>query len=353
MSVLQLQQANGSIVGVGCKIACGKRVLAKQDGRYARYMAVLVKNRCIVDYPSGLCYNLHMKCLIVKNAFDKGASQQRKLARIIEELVAAGVEYEVAPNDSLLATITGGVADSRVEADFCFYFDKDKYVAELLEKRGLRLFNSAEAMAICDDKMQTHIRLAGSGVPMPDTISAPLCYTPLAFSDEFLHGVTARLGLPLIVKQCYGSFGEQVYLAKTTGELASIVDRIKGSAYLFQRYVAESSGTDTRVIVIGGRAVCAMRRVNPKDFRSNVELGGVACPVELTAELAAICELAAKTIGLDYCGVDVLSSTDGPLVCEVNSNAMFNAMEQVTGLNIAKRYVEYAISTVKDKQKIL
>lgn len=294
-----------------------------------------------------------MKCLIVINAFDKGASQQRKLARITDELRAAGVEYEVVSNDRLLAVITDGAVDSRVKADFCFYLDKDKYVAQLLEKHGLRLFNSAEAMAICDDKMQTHIRLVGSGVPMPDTISAPLCYTPSAnVSREFLRSVTAKLGLPLIVKQCYGSFGEQVYLAKTDDELASIVDRIKGSAYLFQRYVAESRGDDMRVIVIGGRAVCAMRRTNPNDFRSNVELGGIASPVALTAEIANICELAARTIGLDYCGVDVLLSDNGAIVCEVNSNAMFNAMEQVTGLNIAKMYVEYAINAVNCKQKI-
>ena len=291
-----------------------------------------------------------MKCLIVTNAYDKGLSQQKKVERITAELQALDVQTETVTNDRFLAYIKDGKAFSSVDADFCFYFDKDKYTAELLEQCGLKLFNSAKSMAVCDDKMQTHICLAQSGIPMPNTIGGALCYTQDAtVSREYLQGVTDRLGLPLVVKQCYGSFGAQVFLANTFDELAKITDRVKHSAYLFQSYVAESCGRDVRVIVIGSRAVCAMLRQNDNDFRSNVELGGKATAVKITPQIAEICEQTAVALKLDYCGIDVLLSDNGPLVCEVNSNAMFNAMEQATGFNVAKMYVEHALSVVKRK----
>ena len=288
-----------------------------------------------------------LKGLILTNPYDDNPAQMRKAARMQEELTNLGVEVEVKKNDQFVASVIDGNAECFVNADFVLYFDKDKYVAALLDKCGVRVFNSAEATAICDDKMLTHVALCNNGIPMPTTLPGALCYNERGeVSDEYLHNAIDRLGLPMIVKQCHGSFGEQVYLANSFDELKQIVKSIKMSAYLFQQYEFQSSGRDARVIVIGGKTVCGMLRENLHDFRSNVAHGGKATAMEVPKEIARLCEKAAKTIGLDYCGVDVLL-TDPPKICEVNSNAMFEAMEEATGLNVAKLYAQHIVKCVK------
>ena len=281
------------------------------------------------------------------NPYDDNPTQARKVARMSEEFAALGVHIDVKKNDEFVASVIDGNAESIVDADFVLYFDKDKYAAEILEKCGIRVFNSARATAICDDKMATHIVLADNGVDMPNTLSGALCYNEKGdVSDEYIQGAIDRLGLPMVVKQCHGSYGEQVYLASSFDELKQIVKKIKMSAYLMQQYEFQSSGRDMRVIVIGGKVVCGMLRENLTDFRSNIAHGGKASAVTVPKNIATMCEKAAQIIGLDYCGVDVLL-TDPPKICEVNSNAMFEAMENATGVNVAKLYAEHIVKCVK------
>ena len=288
-----------------------------------------------------------LKGVILTNPYDDNPSQRNKVARMKEEFDRLGVVVEVKRNDEFVASIIDGNAECFLDADFVLYFDKDRYVAELLEKCGVRVFNSAEATAICDDKMLTHLTLCNHCIPMPNTLSGALCYNEKGeVSDDYLQNAVDKLGLPMIVKQCHGSFGEQVYLANSFDELRQIVKNVKMTSYLFQQYEFQSSGRDMRVIVIGGKAVCAMLRQNLDDFRSNIAHGGKASAVDVPKDVARLCEKAANIIGLDYCGVDVLL-TDPPKICEVNSNAMFEAMERATGVNVAKLYAEHIVKCVK------
>ena len=288
-----------------------------------------------------------LKGIILTNPYDDNPSQRNKVARMKEEFDRLGVVVEVKKNDEFVASIIDGSAECFLDADFVLYFDKDRYVAELLEKCGVRVFNSAEATAICDDKMLTHLALCNHCIPMPNTLSGALCYNEKGeVSDDYLQNAVDRLGLPMIVKQCHGSFGEQVFLANSFDELRQIVKNVKMTSYLFQQYEFQSSGRDMRVIVIGGKAVCAMLRQNLDDFRSNIAHGGKASAVDMPKDVARLCEKAANIIGLDYCGVDVLL-TDPPKICEVNSNAMFEAMERATGVNVAKLYAEHIVKCVK------
>lgn len=288
-----------------------------------------------------------MKGIIITNPFDENATQLYKVKRMTGEFERLGVDVETVKNDRFLAFIKNGDIVCRQDADFALYFDKDKYVARMLEKQGVRVFNSAAALEICDDKMLTHITLANAGIPMPTTMSGALCYVrDGVISRDYLCRVADELELPLVVKECYGSYGEQVYLAKTIDELSNIVEKIKNKSYLFQRYVKESSGRDMRVIVIGDKVVCGMTRTSETDFRSNVQHGGKATPCEVPDNIAELCVKAAKVIGLDYCGIDVLLGNT-PEICEVNSNAMFTAMEQVTGINVAAAYAEHIFKSVK------
>ena len=226
--------------------------------------------------------------------------------------------------------------------------DKDKYTSAILEKSGLRLFNSHAAVRVCDDKMETHLALAGKGIPMPPTVGGLLCYdldAKVKADDMAL--IEKTLGYPVIVKECYGSLGKGVYKADDRQALEALCEKLKCAPHLFQKFITSSAGKDVRVIVIGGKAVAAMQRKSETDFRSNLELGGTAKPVGIDDCLRDICELTAKTLNLDYCGIDVLYGENGSyLVCEVNSNAFFGGIERVTGVNIARLYAEYIYSKI-------
>ena len=109
---------------------------------------------------------------------------------------------------------------------------------------------------------------------------------------------------------------------------------------IYQRFIGKG-GRDIRVMVIGGKALAAMERRNENDFRSNIELGGVGVGIELSESVREIAEGAARTLGLDYCGVDVLSDGRSFYICEVNSNAFFKGFYAATGVNVAKEYASY------------
>lgn len=297
-----------------------------------------------------------MSGFIVINAYPNGEKFYRQAERIASELTALDVEVDIFRNGEVSAWITekGEVETSlQKEYDFCVYLDKDKYLGELLQKSGLRLFNSAQAVAICDDKMSTYLSLASHGIPLVKTISAPLCYTPSAVPDKaFLSQVGECLGFPLIAKKSYGSFGAGVKLVHDMQELENTETEWLYTPHFYQAFIEESQGKDVRVIVIGGEAVAAMERVAQEgEFRSNIELGGAGKVFNLSKEYKELAERVANVLQLDYCGIDLLEGKNGGIVCEVNSNAFFEGLESVTGINVAKAYAEYIYKTIKNVGK--
>ena len=288
-----------------------------------------------------------MKGLIIINAYPNGAKFYRQAERIAEELRALGCETDVKRNGEVYALIDeDGKIDARLgdQYDFAIYLDKDKYLGKALEASGMKLYNSAQAIEVCDDKMQTYFALRNAGVSLAKSIPAPLCYTPNAKADEkFLEMVAGELGFPMVVKKSYGSFGAGVQLVHGMPELIEVANKFLHEPHFYQQYIAQSSGRDIRVIVIGGKVVAAMERVAQKgEFRSNVELGGEGKVVALSSAHAQTAEKAARALGLDYCGVDILETESG-LICEVNSNAFFEGIESVTGVNVAKAYARHVL----------
>lgn len=286
---------------------------------------------------------------ILINAYSKLEHALYQSKRLKEEFERRDIRADILRNDFFAASIADGgkISSQMSDYDFCVYLDKDKYVSRLLEKTGMRLFNHADAIEACDDKMTTAIRLSDAGIPIPETLPGLLCYDPDATIDQkTLHHVVDRVGLPVIVKTSYGSMGKGVFKANTFEQLCVIADKVKCMPHLFQRFVASSYGRDIRVIVIGNKYVAAMERRSDNDFRSNLELGGTGSAITPPKEVVTFCEKISIMLDLDYCGIDILYGEHGYYVCEVNSNAFFRGIEQVTGINIAKIYVEHMLSSV-------
>lgn len=291
------------------------------------------------------------KGLILLNAYSTLPSGKNQAVRLKEEFSKLGVTVEIRKNaPEIYLDNNGKIVSALKSYDFCVYSDKDKYISELLEKSGVRLFNSHASICACDDKMQTHILLSGHGIPMPATIAGLLCYVPDAeISDETLDKIESTLGYPVIVKTCYGSLGNGVFKADNRTRLRALAEELKCKPHLFQKCITESLGKDIRVIVIGGKVIAAMRRRSETDFRSNIELGGTGTAAVIDENLKALCVRVADVLGLDYCGIDVLESKKGYCICEVNSNAFFGGIEKATGVNVAKAYADYIYGEIYGK----
>ena len=111
--------------------------------------------------------------------------------------------------------------------DFAIFWDKDIYLAERLEAQGIKLFNSSRAVLLCDNKILMYQALAKNGIKIPRTFIVPKTFESLNYSKrDFSDNVIAQIGFPMVVKEAYGSFGEQVYLANEKSELDKIIDQI-------------------------------------------------------------------------------------------------------------------------------
>ncbi len=221
--------------------------------------------------------------------------------------------------------------------DFVLFWDKDVNLAKRLENRGIPVYNCARAIELCDDKAKTYLALEGE-VPQPETYIAPFSYFKTDYTD-FIKSATEKLGLPVIFKECFGSFGEQVFLCNSIEEALS---HVNGKPFLLQKYI-KNGNEDIRLEIVGGKCVAAMRRVNDKDFRSNISSGGVAEPYTPTNNEFKIAVKACAVLGLDFGGVDIL---DHSLVCEVNSNAHIINLMNATGINAAEMIFEQIKETL-------
>jgi RimK family alpha-L-glutamate ligase len=280
------------------------------------------------------------KGILVEN----GNWQSSKVDELMEWVVNAarteGISLTRVRNDDLLVEIKRG--QSRVdhpaleEADFVLFWDKDIVLARQMERLGHRLYNRAEAIEVCDNKCLTHQVLSDQGIAMPTTIVAPFIYANMDRKNlDYLDRVVGKLGFPMVVKEAYGSFGHQVSLVEDRDALEAWVRKAGGRPHLYQEYIGECHGEDLRLNVVGGRVVAAMKRKSRDDFRANVTLGGTMEPYQPSQTEEALAIKAARILGLDFAGVDLLQTKDGPLVCEINANVHFKTLYDCTGVDTA------------------
>ena len=150
----------------------------------------------------------------------------------------------------------------------------------------------------------------------------------------------------MVIKEAYGSFGAQVYLASDKQTAQNIIAKIDWKPFIMQEYISESYGRDIRVNVVGGKVVCAMKRENDKDFRSNITGGGKASRVSLTKEQETLALSACQAVGADFAGVDILLGKDTSLVCEVNTNPHFRSTLDCTGVDLSEYIMRYILERI-------
>lgn len=263
---------------------------------------------------------------------------------------ASNIEMEIKTNAECLAFLGRGGEEAfrkfhKKLPEFVLFWDKDVRLASYLESIGIPVYNSSRSIALCDDKSMTHLTLERYKIPMPKTILAPMTYENIGYTDyDFLMQVGEELCYPLVVKECFGSFGAQVFLAKDEFDLLEKVKRIGVKPMLFQEFIKSSEGRDLRLQVVGNQVVAAMYRYSDVDFRANISNGGKMKAYQPTDEQIALALECSKRLGLSFAGVDLLfGENDEPIVCEVNSNAHFKNIFDCTGVDTAKQIIDYIL----------
>jgi len=276
------------------------------------------------------------KGLMVVNAFLRTTKFDDLYHTLLDAAQQCGMALDVVTNAELFCTVASEEFDPSAY-DFVLFWDKDVQLAMQLENMGMRVFNSAQSILCCDDKALTYLKLKPYGIPMPRTILAPKTFTNIGYPDlSFVDDVARTLGFPIVLKECFGSFGQQVHLLHDPDSLRQKVQELAGSPMLFQELISESYGHDTRINVVGGCVVASMlRRSTDGDFRSNLTRGGAMENYTPTEEEYALAIRVTELLGLDFAGVDILFGKNGPILCEVNSNAHFKTTLQCTGVNMA------------------
>lgn len=284
-----------------------------------------------------------MNGIIVYNSDYKSSSYLNNIEMYYKGISPVCKELKVVTTAEIMPVIEGGKSNFG-SIDFAVFLDKDICLAKILENSGVRVFNPALSIAICDNKAYTHSVLANCGISMPKTYITPFTFSNIGYkSFEFLDKIDF---FPVVIKQPCGSLGQQVYFAKDKTELLNIAKNLPGEQFVIQEYI-ECGNSDTRVFVCGKKAVCTMERHNDNDFRSNVELGGICKKVEPEKVIIQLAEKAASVLNLDFCGIDIIKSNGNYYLLEVNSNSMINGLAQVTGINPAEHLAEHILKELK------
>lgn len=298
-----------------------------------------------------------MKAWLIANHFLMSNKFSELTNWLFQAAKTADIEMELMTNADCLAFLgRGGVNAFKKEheslPDFVLFWDKDVRLATYLENLGIPVYNSAKSIALCDDKSMTHLTLDQFGIPMPKTILAPMTYENIGYTDyDFLKMVGKELHFPLVIKECFGSFGAQVYLAKEERDMQEIVKRIGTKPMLFQEFIKSSEGRDIRLQVVGDEVVAAMYRYSEVDFRANISNGGKMKEYQPTDRQIALALECTKRLSLTFAGVDLLfGEHEEPIVCEVNSNAHFKNIFDCTGVDTAKQIIDFILKEKRNQR---
>ena len=281
------------------------------------------------------------------------------------------VKLTVYTNADFAVDLSGAVVKSRAfdegDPDFIIFYDKDIALASALEKMGYRLYNSADAIDVCDSKVKTATRISEynlncrgdeAKILMPKTYKVPFTYENIGIKDsysfDFLDYVEKDLceagegtlsdAYPMVIKESNSSFGMGVHLAGSREEAVKLICEYGNKECIIQEYLSYSSGRDYRLQMVSDKCVCAMMRSNENDFRANITNGGKMSEYKPTDEDLSLARNVMKCLKLDFAGIDIMHDKSGRAVfLEANSNAHFKNIYDLTGINAAEKMIEYIV----------
>ena len=322
----------------------------KTDGRYMKQGWIIVNEYLDTE-----------KFLEIRKLFLSGAEKKN-------------VKLTVYTNADFAVDLSGAVVKSRAfdegEPEFIIFYDKDIALAAALEKMGYRLYNSADAIDVCDSKVKTATRISeynlnckgdDTKILMPKTYKVPFTYENIGIKDsysfDFLDYVEKDLceagegalsdAYPMIIKESNSSFGMGVHLAGSREEAVKLICEYGNKECIIQEYLSYSSGRDYRLQMVSDKCVCAMMRSNENDFRANITNGGKMSEYKPTDEDLSLARNVMKCLKLDFAGIDIMHDKSGRVVfLEANSNAHFKNIYDLTGINAAEKMIEYIVGKV-------
>ena len=320
----------------------------KTDGRYMKQGWLIVNEYLDTE-----------KFLEIRKLFLSGAEKKN-------------VKLTVYTNADFAVDLSGAVVKSRAfdegEPEFIIFYDKDITLAAALEKMGYRLYNSADAIDVCDSKVKTAEKIAEynlnckddeAKILMPKTYKVPFTYENIGIKDsysfDFLEYVEKDLceagegalsgAYPMIIKESNSSFGMGVHLAGSREEAVKLICEYGNKECIIQEYLSYSSGRDYRLQMVSDKCVCAMMRSNENDFRANITNGGKMSEYKPTDEDLSLARNVMKCLKLDFAGIDIMHDKSGRVVfLEANSNAHFKNIYDLTGINAAEKMIEYIVA---------
>lgn len=222
----------------------------------------------------------------------------------------------------------------RIGASITFY---GTAVLRQFETTGVFTVNESIAITRSRDKLRSIQLLTRKDIGLPRT--------GIAHSPDDINDLIAMVGgAPFVIKILEGTQGIGVVLAETDQAATSVIEAFLGMKVhiMVQEYIKEAKGADIRCLVIDGEVIAAIKRqAKPGEFRSNLHRGGKATPIEITQEERKAAEKAAKIMGLNVAGVDLLRSNRGPLVMEVNSSPGLRGIEAAVDINVASLIIQF------------
>lgn len=228
----------------------------------------------------------------------------------------------------------------RIGASVTFY---GTAVVRQFEMMNVFSVVSSRGIVHSRDKLRCLQVLSKEGIGLPKTVFTN-------YSRNVEHVVDSAGGVPVVLKLLEGTQGLGVVLAENQNAAQSVLEAFNGlkARVIVQEFIREANGADIRAFVVDGEVVGAMKRQGKDgEFRSNLHRGGSANVIELTEEERKTAIKAAGAVGLGVAGVDMLQSTRGPLVLEVNSSPGLEGIERATGVDVAAKIIEYIEKNVK------
>lgn len=222
----------------------------------------------------------------------------------------------------------------RIGASVTFY---GSAVVRQFEMMNVFTTTNSQALVRSRDKLRSLQLLARSGVGLPKT-----AFTN--YSKEEKNLVEAVGGAPLVIKLLEGTQGVGVVLAETKKAAQSVIEAFHNlkARVIVQEFIKEAKAADIRAFVVNGEVVGAMKRQGKEgEFRSNLHQGGTATVVKLSRAEKSAALKATQAMGLSIAGVDMLQSSRGPLILEVNSSPGLEGIEKATNVNVAGKIIEY------------